>query len=411
MSRDELLYFVYYGYERTVVESQVLVPARLLSRMGQPVRVVFMESPGGLLRWLVPAERRRRARMTAGLAVTVLPRVPRNAAGLDTLVVTLRFFARLRDGVVVHARGFQGTAVWLPLRRRFARLRLVCDARGVEADEHALTVRHRTGRPPGGADAAWVDRLRAIERAAVEGADAVFHVSTAFAERFRELGYALRPGAPTVHVPCDVNAENYDGALAARERTRAHLGWTDKLVLVYSGGTAAWQDVERLPDLFCRAREIDPNVELVVLTPKPEAVRSLFRGVAGTRIESLPFPAVRERLAAADVGLLLREADPVNRYACPTKFAEYLASGLHVLTTSAILDVARFVREKGVGTVLGEETPDEAALRAALAAARDRENRIRRSVAAARAHFDWSVHLPAMKAAYAALRDKPDSGS
>jgi len=43
--------------------------------------------------------------------------------------------------------------------------------------------------------------------------------------------------------------------------------------------------------------------------------------------EQVAFNEMGRALACGDVGILLREENPVNASACPTKFAEYLACG------------------------------------------------------------------------------------
>jgi len=57
-------------------------------------------------------------------------------------------------------------------------------------------------------------------------------------------------------------------------------------------------------------------------------------------------------LAAADVGLLLREPCLVNRVASPVKFAEYLAAGLPVLLTEQIGDYSALAAAHRVGCVI-----------------------------------------------------------
>ena len=57
-------------------------------------------------------------------------------------------------------------------------------------------------------------------------------------------------------------------------------------------------------------------------------------------------------LAACDYGILIRENTVTNQVAAPTKFAEYLHSGLKVLISEHIGDYTDFVREHQCGVVV-----------------------------------------------------------
>ena len=57
-------------------------------------------------------------------------------------------------------------------------------------------------------------------------------------------------------------------------------------------------------------------------------------------------------LAACDYGILVRENTVTNQVAAPTKFAEYLHSGLKVLISEHIGDYTAFVQEHNCGVVV-----------------------------------------------------------
>ncbi len=85
-------------------------------------------------------------------------------------------------------------------------------------------------------------------------------------------------------------------------------------------------------------------------------------------IRSAAHHEVPRYLRAADLGILLRAPDPLNEVACPTKFAEFVASGLPVLISAGIGDCSGFVVEQNAGAVLDRPDP----VRAAAALARVR---------------------------------------
>jgi glycosyltransferase involved in cell wall biosynthesis len=86
-----------------------------------------------------------------------------------------------------------------------------------------------------------------------------------------------------------------------------------------------------------------------------------------------------------DLGLLLRDAHPVNRVASPVKFAEYLACGVPVLISPGVGDCPRIVERERVGFVFRPDSPLDAIL-ARVAA--DRDGYARRCQETARRLFD-----------------------
>ena len=63
-------------------------------------------------------------------------------------------------------------------------------------------------------------------------------------------------------------------------------------------------------------------------------------------------PEIVDALASGDYGLLLREDNATNRTAAPTKFAEYCAAGVPVVTTPYVGDVTRLVDAHNIGIVI-----------------------------------------------------------
>jgi hypothetical protein len=77
-----IYHFLYYGYEKTVIDSQVVTPATLLASDGVRVHLVLME------RWDVfLTNRPKLPSLPDGVSVTFLPRMPRNILFLNSLLV------------------------------------------------------------------------------------------------------------------------------------------------------------------------------------------------------------------------------------------------------------------------------------------------------------------------------------
>ena len=61
-------------------------------------------------------------------------------------------------------------------------------------------------------------------------------------------------------------------------------------------------------------------------------------------------------LNACDYGVLCREDSITNRVASPTKFAEYLASGLKILISERVGDYSNLVSENEIGEIIRKKT-------------------------------------------------------
>jgi len=395
-----VLYLVYYGFEKTVIESQVITPASKLSGLGVAVHLLFLEdfTDWVLLRW------RKKRRSLRGLPATFLPRIPRNFLYGNTLMTGLVIFATslCRGRLVVHARGFQGAESVLPIKKLCPAVRIICDARGIESEEYDLHVRFCRKRPPNPIETSWKRRLESVERDAISRADAIFSVSRPMKDFFAKRD-GIGSGEKWHYVPCAVDVSSFELALSRRDQMRETHGMRDRKVILYSGSLTSWQTPQQLLKIIQAYRKIDASVFFLGLTTENLLLKRLLVE-AGLKSEDFlitrtDLEGMANWLTCGDIGLLIREDNVVNRYACPTKFAEYLASGLHVLSTPAVLDVARIIRDEKVGTIAEAIEPAESELKESLRSAAGR-GRIERSVAVARKYLDWSIYLPEIADCY-----------
>jgi glycosyltransferase involved in cell wall biosynthesis len=94
-------------------------------------------------------------------------------------------------------------------------------------------------------------------------------------------------------------------------------------------------------------------------------------------------------LHAADVGLSLIRTSAARQASSPTKFAEYLAAGLPVISTAEIGDLDAQIAEHRVGVLLDrfDEAAYDEAIRAMTELRRDPQVR-ERCLALARSEYD-----------------------
>ena len=109
------------------------------------------------------------------------------------------------------------------------------------------------------------------------------------------------------------------------------MGLEDRLVVIYSGAIDQWHTPEAIVELFKLIKSIEPGSFFLGLTTDPQRLRRVLyeKGINDSdgRALAVSFEQIGEILACGDIGLLIREEHLLNRYSCPTKFAEYLAGG------------------------------------------------------------------------------------
>jgi glycosyltransferase involved in cell wall biosynthesis len=168
--------------------------------------------------------------------------------------------------------------------------------------------------------------------------------------------FKIRPYNP----PFVINTNYYDDKFIkypglAREN--------DKVRFVYSGSTIKYQMINETLLLFKNYHEKQNNSELLLLIrDNTDLVKkkimefeldpdSIILSFAPTLKE------LNEQLINCDIAIMLREENPLNYYAFPTKFAEYLASGLPVISTKGVYDTWKIIVEQDLGVIIDLKNP------------------------------------------------------
>lgn len=144
---------------------------------------------------------------------------------------------------------------------------------------------------------------------------------------------------------------------------RGLLGIDDRFVVCYLGSLAWYQLPDQGIRLFKLLKKHLPLALFLGITTDPDRLNGMLResGIEATdfKVISVPSQDVAKYLPAANLGLLLRENNPVNAVASPVKFAEYLACGLPVLITPGVGDYAEVVERKRIGGVVDIVADDD----------------------------------------------------
>jgi hypothetical protein len=129
----------------------------------------------------------------------------------------------------------------------------------------------------------------------------------------------------------------YDYNLRKSKREELQISKNDK-VLIYSGGMAHYQMFPQTVEFF---KQLSDDWKFLVLTNETNIAKKYLNDLPDDRyiLSSVTFQEVNSYLNAADVGIMLREVDDLNRAASPTKYAEYCMSGLSIIYSDEIGDL------------------------------------------------------------------------
>lgn len=157
-------------------------------------------------------------------------------------------------------------------------------------------------------------------------------------------------------IPCSINyVVDINSYQQWRNEYREKYNIEDHdIVLVYSGGNSQWQCVDESVKLFERLKNRNNQIKMFLFSKSYE-LRNKYKNREGLIVDSIHPDDVQKVLCAADYGIMLRKKCETNRVAFPNKFLEYVSAGLKVICTPYVEDVAKYVREYGVGVVVRNE--------------------------------------------------------
>jgi glycosyltransferase involved in cell wall biosynthesis len=257
-----------------------------------------------------------------------------------------------REGIVVmHARGYVAAAMGA-LAKWWAGAKLIFDIRGFLAEEYVDSELW----PEGG----LLYRLtKAAERKLIKNADG-FVVLTEKARQIlfpdrREVGNL---GQPLEVIPCCVDAERFSAFDAeSRDDLRRELNLEGRRVVVYVGALGGWYLTDEMVELLAVAHREDPSTFSMVLTQGSTEMisgrlNSLGVNESDYLVKKVPPEDVPRYLKAADFAVSLIKPCFSKLASSPTKIAEYLASGLPVISNSGIGDLDSVLEEDKVGVIL-----------------------------------------------------------
>jgi glycosyltransferase involved in cell wall biosynthesis len=243
---------------------------------------------------------------------------------------------------ILHARS-QVAAAMAWLVSRLLRKRFIFDLRGQMAYEYA----------DGGTWAADGLLFRLVERAErrfIRDADALVVLTRVLASDVAPLA-----SCPLVIIPTCVDLDLFSQPSTFPQGEPPRM--------VYCGSLGARYAVHLLTTCFVHARQLLPELELLILTHSdPEPLRRSLEQAGGSAsryaIVQARHQDIPRYLSKALFGVLLLEGGRSLRGACPTKIGEYLAAGLPILSSPGIGDCTELLEGNNVGVVLKDHSSE-----------------------------------------------------
>ena len=361
MKRAHTLYICYFGLREPLVQTQVLPYLRQIK--SEKLQVSLLTFEPRLTETWTPQEiaQQREALKAEGITWHYLkyhkrPSLP--ATVYDMAVGALKIMKLMRrEGVtMLHARNHV-PAVMSAIARKFRGGKLIFDIRGFMPEEYV--------------DAGvWPEQgflyrgLKRVERY-------LFRVSDGFVlltEKAREIVFPGstdedKLGRPIEVIPCCVDFARFDHKQLSRESIRSELNLTNRRVIVYVGSFGGWYLTDEMTDFLAVAHRADPNTFSMILTQSPRDVvisRMTSRGIDAKDflVTEVTPSEVPRYLKAADIAISFIKPCYSKQSSSPTKIAEYLASGLPVVSNAGIGDLDELITGKRAGALLREFNED-----------------------------------------------------
>jgi glycosyltransferase involved in cell wall biosynthesis len=346
------LYLCYFGLREPLVQTQVLPYLRELVRVGVGVHLLTFE-PGGERAWNGGEREGWRARLESdgiqwrSLEYHKYPSLPATLYDIAAGAMTAARLVR-REGIdVTHGRGYVAAAMGA-LAKWLAGGKLVFDIRGFMAEEYV----DAGVWPEGG----LLYRLTKMAEKRLLRASDGFVVLT---EKAREILFPRdEERRPVEVIPCCVDAERFRAFdEESRDGLRRDLNLEGRRVIVYVGALGGWYLTDEMAELMAAARHKDASTFSMVLTQSPpemivSGLNSLGMSESDYLVRKVAPADLPRYLKAADFAVSLIKPCYSKISSSPTKIAEYLASGLPVISSAGIGDLDDLITEDNVGALL-----------------------------------------------------------
>lgn len=357
----QTLYICYFGLREPLVQTQVLSYLREIKKINELKVSLLTFETNPQETWTAEQIENEREKLEAeGIKWHFLTyhKTPSAPATIYDVLNGARLIRKLIDREridVLHAR-VHVPAMMGAIARKWSRRKpkLIFDIRGFFPEEYTDAGRWKKN---GGLFKA----VKRAERWLLKEADA-FVVLT---EKAREILFPESKatgfddqGRPVEVIPCCVNLKKFavsDNDL--REQMRENLGVQNRRVVTYVGSFGGWYLTEETLDFLETAHNRDKSIFALILTQRDAekiAAKLRERGFAASDflVTAVKPSEIPDYLSAADIALSFIKECYSKQASSPTKIAEYLASGLPVISNTGIGDLNELIENDQVGALV-----------------------------------------------------------
>lgn len=246
-----------------------------------------------------------------------------------------------RSAALLQARSSVPALMAWPLAK-YLHVPWIFDVRGLVAEEYVDAGHWSRGGLLGRMTSRTESRL-------LHEADGLVFLTERIRKRLSRAS-CLRRAQPTAVIPCCVDSTVFVRDEASRARIRRELMLGDSPTLVYSGSLGSWYRLDEMLDFYEAASSRIRGLRFLVLTPAKDLVLRALENrpqiAAKVVLRHAQPDEVPAYLSAADAGICFLGDYPSKEASSPTKYGEYLASGLPVVTNRWTGDSQRLAPER-----------------------------------------------------------------
>ena len=173
--------------------------------------------------------------------------------------------------------------------------------------------------------------LNLITKFSIKNARAIFYVSDEM-KKYVENKFSVNTTDKSFIMPCF--------NVSMTKKLKLDPKKYEKNVFAYVGSLSKWQCFEETLDFFKKIEQIDSNAELRIFTFAEDEAKKLVleKKIDHCKVTSVSPDKMAEALNDVKFGFVLRENNPVNRVATPTKLSSYLSAGVIPIFSKYLVD-------------------------------------------------------------------------
>ncbi len=203
-------------------------------------------------------------------------------------------------------------------------------------------------------------------RKGLKSSEGVFVVTKALEEYLKER-YPIAREKNFYIIPCATSTNPIDEDEYQTDRIKYRKKYnisTDELVFIYSGGVSSWQCVAESIELYkALAEKLSIKTRMLVFSHNIKEIEALAKGDQRIQTDSYTPEELFHALRVGDFAFLLRRDNLTNNVAFPNKFLEYVQSGMHIISTPYVNEIADQINEYNLGYIYDFSNSSEGLLK------------------------------------------------